>query len=65
MTRDPLPAKNKLSSVMVAEDRHSGVLTLSGIVDDDGHRTQGRIAGTRCGAGVHGFRSYSSSLYQH
>ena len=32
--------KNDLSSVMVAEDRHSGVLTLSGIVDDDGHRTQ-------------------------
>jgi hyperosmotically inducible periplasmic protein len=32
--------KNDLSSVMVAEDRRSGVLTLTGIVDDDGRRTQ-------------------------
>jgi hypothetical protein len=32
--------RNRLSSVMVAEDRRSGVLTLTGIVDDGARRSQ-------------------------
>ncbi|MFZ1015470.1 MAG: hypothetical protein WAN28_19150 [Terracidiphilus sp.] len=33
-------SQNKLGSIMVAENRHSGVLTLSGIVDDASRKTQ-------------------------
>lgn len=33
-------SQHTLSSVMVAEDRHSGVLTLTGIVDDTNRKTQ-------------------------
>jgi hypothetical protein len=37
--------KSNLSSVMVKEDRHSGVLTLTGIVDDVNRKVQAeRIA---------------------
>lgn len=33
-------SQHTLGSVMVAEDRHSGVLTLTGIVDDASRKTQ-------------------------
>ena len=32
--------KNNLRSIMVGEDRRSGVLTLAGIVEDESHRLQ-------------------------